>query len=162
MAVPMEYLDAGRSPLPGRWIGAGIAVVVILAALLATATGVLGGRARAAVTESIAAADEQARAGLASVRGTLAYAEPLVWSSSVPEDVRLSLQELVRADALRVATGLTSLADGLRDTWLLPWQGTDRSERDAAVERIQRMAAPFGEAAEDVRRVPVLLSGASQ
>jgi hypothetical protein len=156
MAVPMEYLAAGRSPVPGRLVAIAVALVAALALGAVAATTILADRARTAIGTSLAAADEQSRAGAASVRGTVAYAEPLVWSASVPDDVRASLQRVVREDAARVAGMLAGLADDLGGAVLLPWQGTERAERDAAVARILSLAEPFALVARDVRNLPAL------
>lgn len=156
MALPMEYLAAGRSPVPGRIIAIVVALVAVVALGVVAATTVLADRARTAIGTSLATADEQSRAGAASVRGTVAYAEPLVWSASVPADVRASLQRVVREDAARVAGALAGLADDLRGAVLLPWQGAERVERDAAVARILSLAEPFDLVARDVRNLPAL------
>lgn len=156
MAVPMEYLAAGRSPVPGRVVAVVVALVVALAVGVVAATTVLADRARTAIGTSLATAGEQSRAGAASVRGTVAYAEPLVWSASVPDDVRTGLQRVVRDDAARVAGTLAVLADDLRGAVLLPWQGAERAERDAAVARILALAEPFALVARDIRNLPAL------
>lgn len=56
------------------------------------------------------------RAGEGSVLATLAYASPMIWSSSVPESVSRDLQALVEAERFdRVARDAAAVATAFSD-----------------------------------------------
>lgn len=144
-SVPLEYLGAAT---PDRRR----APRVVVAGLLAlAATGFLwwSDSVRTSANEQLAAAFDQAVAGAAAgerrVQGTLAYASPMIWSASVPQDGRRDLGALVEAAAAARAE-LVALIDAQRTRF-------DRIASDAS--DIDRVLAdgplPVGAAAAAVR-----------
>jgi len=156
--LTLEYLgtpERGRRRAPFVVLS-----IVVLMAMVAGGFLWWSDSARQQVNGELAAAFGESTARAASgerqVQGTLAYASPMIWSASVPEDVRDDLRALVEASAAEVAADLGDLRDRVAATTVLPWhepQAKARAELlaliDAQRDRFDRIAND----ASDIDRV---------
>ena len=107
-----------------------------------------------AFSESVAAA----AAGERRVQATLAYASPMIWSTSVPEKVRDDLRALVEASAAEVSGNLGVLRDRVSGTSVLPWQERQAAARVAVLALIDAQRARFDGIAGDARDIDRVLA----
>lgn len=157
---PMEYLGTpGREPRRAPRL-----VLVLLLGLAAGVGGFLwwADTVSRAATDDLVAAYEasaaRAAAGERQVQGTVAYASPLIWSTSVPEDVRADLRALVEASAAEVAADLAAISDEAADTLVLPWQEPQLEARRAVLSLIDDQRARFGGIADDASDIDMILA----
>jgi hypothetical protein len=145
----MEYLGsavaARRSTRPLAML---LVASVILAALFLWWSDGVRRNADESVAAVVAEARERTRVGEARVLSTLAYASPMIWSESVPEDVRRDLRALVQASAAQSAADLGRVAARAGSIYVLPWQAPEAHAREQAVvlagllrERFELIAA---------------------
>ena len=107
---------------------------------------------------AFAAADARAASGERQVQGMLAYASPMIWSTSVPEDVRDGLRGLVEASAADVAADLDAIGANAEGTMVLPWQQQQLEAREAVLTLIADQQARFGGIAEDASDIDMILA----
>jgi len=157
--VTIEYL-ATEAPPRRRWSWAtGLAVVLVLAGVAAFL--VWSDRTKDAANESLSSAvvqsQERARIGEGRVMSTLTYASPMIWSTEVSEDVRSGLRDLVEQSAADAAATLTTIADEVAGTTVLPWQTAQQQARDSVLALVLAERARFDTIAADARQIgPVL------
>lgn len=158
--VPMEYLGTpGREPRRAPRLVLALAVVLAggVAGFLWWADSV----GQAATDELVAAFEasaSRAATGEKQVQGTVAYASPLIWSTSVPEDVRADLRALVEASAADVATDLATISEQAAGTLVLPWQEPQLEARRAVLSLIDDQRARFGGIADDASDIDMILA----
>jgi hypothetical protein len=159
--MTVEYLTAGMPP-PARWRGPALLVAPLLLILgVATAWGADSLRQRAQDQLEVvqASAAQRAEAGEARVLSMLAYASPMIWSTSVPEDVRAGLRALVEGSAAQVVVELRQQADAARTTIVLPWQSEQQALREQVLLQIEAERARFDRIAADARNIADVMSG---
>lgn len=158
--MTLEYLATEAPPRRRQSWALGVVVVVLvaLAAGLLWWTDTVRRNANDQLAEAFVAAQEQARIGEATVLSTLVYAQPMIWSSSVPEDVRSGLRDLVEGDAAAAAAALSAIADGISGTLVLPWQGTQRQAQEALLALVGQYESRVARIAEDARVIGTVMA----
>lgn len=162
--MTLEYLgtaeDTDRKVLRRLPIILGLVVLAVaaLAGLGLRWSESVRSTAQLQLEEGLTRSEQLAAAGERSVQGTLAYASPLIWSLSVPEEVRAGLRDLVAASAADAADELLALRDELRGTLVLPWQGPTLEARDEVVALIDSQAQRLARIAQDASNVDRVLA----
>jgi hypothetical protein len=147
----------GRSG-PSRRLIAAVAAGVALIAVGVLGAGALQQRADDDLTTAVAEAAARTQAGEARVLSTLAYASPMIWSSSVPEDVRAGLRQLVQEAAADASGTLADVADQARSVPILPWQREALQRRDQVLALVLADQARFDAIARDARAIGIVLA----
>ena len=99
-----------------------------------------------------------AAAGERQVQGTLAYASPMIWSTSVPEDVRDGLRALVEATAAEVSGSLGALRERVAATTVLPWHENQAAAQGRLLALIDAQRARFDGIANDASDIDLVLA----
>jgi hypothetical protein len=156
--VTLEYLGTQeRRRVP-------VAIVVLVAMIGVAAVAFLwwsDSVRRSANSELMAtfeASSQRADAGERAVQGTLAYASPLIWSTSVPESVRDGLRALVEASAADVSTDLLRLRDRAARVTILPWQQPQREAREQLLALLDAQQQRFAGIARDASDIDIILA----
>jgi type II secretory pathway pseudopilin PulG len=158
--VTLEYLG---TPAPDRRRTPYVVAAVIGVLVLAGA-GFLwwSDSVRTSANEALASAFREsidgAAAGERQVQGTLAYASPMIWSASVPEDVRDGLRALVEASAAEASGRLGVLRERVAATTVLPWQGPQAAARAELLALIDAQRARFDGIANDASDIDRILA----
>lgn len=158
--MTLEYLATEAPPRRRQsW-----AVGIVVAVLVALATGFLWWsdtvrrNANDQLASAFVSAQEQARIGEATVLSTLVYAQPMIWSSSVSEDVRVGLRDLVEDDAAAAAAELRAIAEDISGTLVLPWQASQREAQEAVLALVGEYESRVARIAEDVRVIGAVMA----
>ncbi len=102
---------------------------------------------------------EGAAAGERQVQGTLAYASPMIWSASVPEDVRDGPEGAGRGDRRgRVREPRASSASGWPARRVLPWHEPQAAARAELLALIDAQRARFDGIANDASDIDLVLA----
>lgn len=96
---------------------------------------------------------DQAATGEAQVMGTLNYASPMIWSTTVSPDVRAGLRRLVQASAADVAERLNAIRDSVADAPVLPWQADLARSRDRVLGLVDAYVTRFHRISLDAGRI---------
>ena len=158
--VSMEYIgtpERERRRVPGLVL----ASVLLLAAGAATFLWWADSVARTATLElatAFSASDSRAASGERQVQGTVAYASPMIWSTSVPEDVRASLRALVEETAADVAGDLAAIEEQAAAILVLPWQEPQLAARQEVLDLIEDQRARFAGISEDAGNIDMILA----
>jgi hypothetical protein len=157
--VTVEYLVAGGWPRPrlyGRLV-AGVIVAVLLACAVVWGSDKVKNDANESLSAALVGAQQQAVAGEARVVSTLSYTYPMIWSTSVSDDVRAGLRQIVQASAAEVVTSLTEMRVAAAAVRLLPWQVPQLAAQAAVLSLIDAQLRRFERIATDATVIgPVL------
>lgn len=160
-AIPIEYLGHDRRRPRSRWWAvATLAVIVVGGVVPIWANAIVIDRANQQFGAAFARSQQQVDIGEREVLGTLAYSQPMIWSSQWPESTRAGLRAIVQDSAAAGAARLARTRDDVAGTLVLPWQSAQRAARqrlleliDADLERFDRIAAD-ARAISDVMAAP--------
>ena len=156
--MSLEYLGTSKAPVRRRALWIVLALVVALAAAGVWWTEHLRQDADLALASAAQEARDRTASGEAKVLSTLTYASPMIWSTSVPEDVRAGLRRLVEKEAAGVSSGLARLHEDVAGTIVLPWQGPQEKERDQVLALIEAERHRFDRIAADARDIGAVLA----
>ena len=140
--------------------------LMVVAAVLALVAGVIGlgwwsqstaDSTNATLDIAVVDVQDQAAAGEAQVMGTLNYASPMIWSTTVSPDVRAGLRQLVQASAADVAGRLSVIRDAVADAPVLPWQADLARSRDRVLGLVDAYLTRFQQIARDAGRIGEVL-----
>lgn len=158
--LALEYL--GTDDRPRRRAPLVVAGVVGLLAVVAAGFLWWSDSVRTSANEELAVAFSEsvagAEAGERQVQGTLAYASPMIWSATAPEDVRDDLRALVEASAAEVSGRLGALRARVASTTVLPWQEPQAAARSELLALIDAQRARFDGIANDASDIDRVLA----
>jgi hypothetical protein len=148
--VTVEYL-ASEAPPRKRptWLvgGAILAVVAVVAGFLWWSDS-LSRSANQSMLSTVRTVEDQSRIGEGQVMSTLEYASPMIWSTSVSEEVRAGLRELVQRSAADASAALEASAAQVDDLRILPWQTAQSDARRAVLDYIAAQRIRFDRISE--------------
>lgn len=135
--MTVEYLATKAPSRRPSWL-IGVAVLLVVAAVAGFLWWSDGVRRDAlqSMADAVTTAQDRARIGQGRVMSTLAYTSPMIWSASVPEEVRAGLRELVELSAADASATLSSVADEVAGLRILPWQSAQLEARDQVLDFI--------------------------
>lgn len=157
--MTLEYLEAGPEAGP-RWRRVALALVLVVAIVAAGLfwwTGRVRAQATGVLETAMANASRDAAAGEAVVLSMLQYTSPAIWSTSVGEDVRAGMRELVQGSAAEVVRTLDESRQEAESTFVLPWDSTERQAKDAVLAFVTAQRSRFEQIAVDARALDDVL-----
>jgi hypothetical protein len=158
--VTLEYLstsDPDRRRAP--YVVAGvIGLLVLLGAGFLWWSDSVRTSTNVALASAFRESVDSAAAGESLVQATLAYASPMIWSTSVPEDVRSDLRALVEASAADVSGRLGLLRERVAGTTVLPWHGPQAAARAELLALLDAQRARFDGIANDASDIDLILA----
>ena len=164
--MTVEYL---ATPVQPRRRPTRTGQALVLLALVLVALGALGlvrwtqatrDHANATLARVLAEAEDRATIGEASVLATLAYASPMIWSTSVPESVQAGLRGVVEARAGQIAADLAELEAEAAGVGLLTWQGQQGLAREQVLAAVRAQRERFDRIAADARSIGQVMAEA--
>jgi hypothetical protein len=154
-SVSLEYLasspDDRRRPV--ILVTALVVVLAGVAVLILWWSASVKQGANERLGEALRVSSARVTSGEAAVSATLQYASPMIWSASVPEDVRGGLRVLVQDSAARVAVDLDAIRASAVEVTVLPWQGAQATARDHVIDVIDAEIARFRHIAADATAI---------
>lgn len=155
----MEYLGRlnGPSRVPARALAVVVALLVVVLATSLWWNDSARREADRAVGLAAGEAADRVASGEAQVLSVLAYASPMIWSESVPEDVRTELRHLVESEAAEVSAELGVIADRVDQARVLPWHHDLARTRDTVRDLVVEERIRFDAIASDARAIGEVL-----
>lgn len=157
----MEYL--GTPPSERRRVPRAVTAGLVLAAVVAAGAVVGSEATRQAANnrllDTFLVADARASSGERQVLGTLAYASPMIWSTSVSAEVRAGLRAVVEESAAEVAADFAALRETATGTLVLPWHTAQADARTELVALLDDQQARFDGIARDASDIDLVLAG---
>jgi len=153
--MTVEYLATEAPPRQRHpWL-VGIAITVLLAVVggLLVWSDHLKNEANDSLSSAVIEAQERARVGEGRVLSTLTYANPMIWSQEVPEDVRAGLRGLVETSAAEASDALTEVVEQVTGLTILPWQSAQAEARERVLDLILAERVRFDRIAIDARDI---------
>ena len=158
--MSLEYLATAAAPRrwPVRLLAGVVAVVGVVALAFVWWSESVRRDTNEALAAAVARAEDEARVGEARVLSTLTYASPLIWSTSVGDDVRAGLRGVVEQSARDVTVRLDTLAREVTATTVLPWQSAQHDARGDVLALVTAQRERFEAIAMDARAIAVVLA----
>lgn len=158
--LTLEYLrtsapDRRRAPF---FVAALIGLVALVAAGFLRWSDSVRVDANEELAAAFSASVDGAASGERQVQGMLAYTSPMIWSASVPEDVRDGLRALVEASAAEVSVDLGALRERVAGTTVLPWHEPQAAARAELLSLIDAQQARFDGIARDASDIDRVLA----
>ena len=158
--MSVEYLVAKAPPsrrMP--WlIGAAIVLVVGAIAGFVWWSDAVARQANASMLATVTTVEDQSRIGEARVTSTLEYASPMIWSTSVPDNVAADLRELVQQSAKDASATLDESAEVVKALRILPWQASQSDAREAVLAYIAELKARVDAIADSAGKIGLVMA----